>query len=96
MCNANADFFLGTEDYPDAIRLHRQLLAHHPRNALAHYHLGFAYGMTGRQKQELKEYQRAASLGLIDWSLFLNLGLAYFEQGDLRSATSILRLASVR
>ncbi|HEV2175177.1 MAG TPA: hypothetical protein VGR71_16510, partial [Nitrospira sp.] len=53
ICNANADFVLGLEDYPAAIALHRKVLRAHNDNALAHYHLGFAYGMTGHTTEEI-------------------------------------------
>ena len=36
------------EDYSSAVTLHRKFLSSHPNDALAHYHLGFAYGMVGR------------------------------------------------
>jgi Flp pilus assembly protein TadD len=65
----------------------------HPDNALAHYHLGFAQGMTGNRTAEVREYQRAAALGLRNWDLFLNLGLAQLENGDLDAATDNLRRA---
>ena len=90
VCNVPADFFLGMEDYPSAIRLDREVLAHDPQNALAHYHLGFACGMVGRRQEELKEYRQAVSLGLTDWTLLLNLGLAYLEQGEPKSAADAL------
>ncbi len=93
LCDAGADYFLRTENYPEAIRLHREVLRKHPENALAHYHLGFAEGMVGDRIQELNEYRRAAALGLRSWDLFLNTGLAQFEDGSLESATDALRLA---
>jgi tetratricopeptide (TPR) repeat protein len=93
ICDARADYFLGTENYPEAIRLHREVLRKHPENALAHYHLGFAEGMVGDRIRELNEYRRAAALGLLSWDLFLNTGLAQFEDGSLESATDALRLA---
>jgi tetratricopeptide (TPR) repeat protein len=95
VCNVQADFFLGLEDYPEAIRLHQQVLARDPQDALAHYHLGFAYGMAGRHREELAEYQRAVQLGLTDWTLFLNLGLAYFERMDYSRAADALTVAEV-
>jgi hypothetical protein len=52
VCNATADYFLGQEDYGEAIATHRRLIEAHPADALAHYHLGFAYGMTGERAQE--------------------------------------------
>jgi tetratricopeptide (TPR) repeat protein len=93
VCDVQADFSLGTEDYPTAIRLHQEVIARDPKNALAHYHLGFAYGMVGRQREEISEYQRAVELALTHWTLFLNLGLAYFEQRDSKSAANALRMA---
>lgn len=91
VCDVSADYALGIEDYPEAIRLHAEILPQHPDDALAHYHLGFAKGMIGNQNAELSEYQRAAALGLRNWDLFLNLGLAQLENGDLDAATNTLR-----
>ena len=52
ICDTDADYFLGIEDYAKTIRSHETLLKSQPDNALAHYHLGFAYGMTGRPDAE--------------------------------------------
>jgi len=93
VCDSRADYFLGIEDYPNAVKLHRQVITTHPRNALAHYHLGFAYGILGKRDEELAEYLRAASLGLKQWDLFLNLGLAYLEDRNLQAATGALETA---
>jgi tetratricopeptide (TPR) repeat protein len=93
VCDVNADYALGVEDYPEAIRLHAEVVREHPENVLAHYHLGFADGMTGNKAAELSEYQLAAALGLRNWDLFLNLGLAQLENGDLAGATDNLRRA---
>ncbi len=75
--------------------MHRQLLARDPQNALAHYHLGFAYGMTNRYQEEVAEYQRAVGLGLNDWTLFLNFGLAYFQRANFARAAELLRVAEL-
>lgn len=93
VCEPAADYFLVAENYPEAIRLHRDFLRKHPANALAHYHTGFAQGMVGDRAEELREYRRAAALGLSRWDLFLNTGLALLERGDLAGATDALRLA---
>ena len=93
ICDVDADYSLGIEDYSKAIRLHREIVRKSPQNALAHYHLGFALGMVGNRTAEVEEYQRAAALGLRTWDLFLNLGLAQVERGDLRAATDSLRRA---
>ena len=93
VCDVRADYALGVEDYSDAIRLHTEVVRMHPNDALAHYHLGFAEGMMGNRTAEVSEYKQAAALGLTDWDLFLNLGLAQLENGDLDAATDSLRRA---
>ena len=93
VCDVRADYALGVEDYSEAIRLHAEVIRKHPDNALAHYHLGFAEGMMGNRKAEVSEYQRAAALGLKNWDLFLNIGLAQLEIGELDAATDSLRQA---
>lgn len=95
VCDPLADYFLGMEDYNEAIRRHQSVIQHDPSNALAHYHLGFAYGETGQHRKELIEYQKAINLGLDDWQLFLNLGLLYLETGQVRQASEVLRLATL-
>jgi tetratricopeptide (TPR) repeat protein len=95
ICNTNADYFLEIEDYAKAIRSHEIFLKSHPNDALAHYHLGFAYGMMGRPDAELREYLRAIDLGLYRWDLFLNVGLAYLNNGSITPALRALYLATV-
>ncbi len=91
VCDSDADYFLGVEDYSEAIRLQIKVVSQHPNNALAHYHLGFAFGMAGDRVAEVKEYQPAEALGLKNWDLFLNLGLAQLENSDVDAATDSLR-----
>ncbi len=67
VCDARVDYFLGVGDYPEAAKLHRRVVAAHPEDALAHYRLGFAYGMLAGPGEELAEYRRAASLSLKQW-----------------------------
>jgi Flp pilus assembly protein TadD len=93
VCDVAADNALAAEDYPSAIDLHRKLLRLEKNNALAHYHLGFAYGMTGNVSKEINEYRTAISLGLNVWDLYLNLGLAYYDQNNLLGATAALGTA---
>jgi protein O-mannosyl-transferase len=95
VCDPLADYFLGMEDYPEAIKRHQAIIRDHPDNALAHYHLGFAYGVTGDHQRELAEYQKAVSLGLSDWQLFLNLGLLDMEEDHPAEASEVLRLATL-
>jgi Flp pilus assembly protein TadD len=91
VCDVEADYALGLENYSEAIRLHQKLLSAHPGNALAHYHLGFAYGMVGRTEDEIREYVAAMTLGLNDWDLYLNLGLAYLGQGKITKSIESLK-----
>jgi tetratricopeptide (TPR) repeat protein len=93
ICDVPADSALGLEDYPTAIKLHLRRLDSQPNDALAHYHLGFAYGMVGRTSDEIAQYRKAAMLGLDKWDLFLNLGLAYAERGELSNASESLERA---
>ena len=93
ICDVTADHYLALEDYTVAIRLHREFLQKHSANALAHYHLGFAYGMRGDEMQELDEYQHAIALGLSRWDLFLNTGVAFLASGNLSAATDALQRA---
>jgi Flp pilus assembly protein TadD len=93
VCEVGADYALGIENYPEAVRLHAEVVRKHPDDGLAHYHLGFAEGMMGNRTAELREYQRAKALGLRNWDLFLNSGLAQLENGDLNAATDSLRTA---
>jgi tetratricopeptide (TPR) repeat protein len=83
------------EDYPEAIRRHQLVIREHPQNALAYYHLGFAYGVMGDHQRELADYDKAIELGLSDWELFLNLGLLYAETGHLDDAIQVLQLAAL-
>jgi Flp pilus assembly protein TadD len=55
VCDVAADNALAAQDYPTAIDLHRKLLRLGKNNALAHYHLGFAYGMTANVSEEIRE-----------------------------------------
>ena len=93
VCDVAADVALESQDYPTAIGLHRKFLRLRKNNALAHCHLGFPYGMTGNVSEEIREYRTAISLGLNAWDLFLNLGLAYYDQHDLPGATAALATA---
>ncbi len=93
VCDVSADYALGIEDYSEAIRLHAEVVRKAPENALAYYHLGFAQGVMGNRTVEVTEYKRAEALGLRIWDLFLNLGLAQLENGDLDGATDSMRRA---
>jgi len=93
VCDVTADIALATQDYPTAIELHRRLLRSEGNNVLAHYHLGFAYGMLRQIPEEIGEYRKAIGLGLNTWDLFMNLGLAYYDRHEFANATAALETA---
>lgn len=93
VCDSTADYYLGREDYADAIAAHQRMLAVKPGDALAHYHLGFAYGMTGHRQAELSEYRKAAALGLRQWDFELNFGRAELESDDPAAAADSFKQA---
>jgi Flp pilus assembly protein TadD len=93
LCDGRADYALRVEDYPRAIALHLKLLRSRSHDALAHYHLGFAYAMVGDSAKEVSEYTEAVRFGLNQWDLFMNLGLAYLDQDELGKAISTLEIA---
>jgi Flp pilus assembly protein TadD len=92
-CDAVADVALQIEDYTSAVQLHRGFLRLHPTDSVAHFHLGFAYGMIGRADLEIAEYARAVNLGLREWDLFLDLGLAYFDEENYSSAIKAFEMS---
>jgi hypothetical protein len=88
--DVGTDYAIGMEDYSETIRLHVEVVRKSPDNALAHYHLGFVQGMLGNRTAEVSE-ERSAALGLRNWDLFLNLGLAQLENDELDAGTDSLR-----
>jgi len=49
--------------------------------------------MVGDSAKEVSEYTEAVRLGLDQWDLFMNLGLAYLDQEELGKAVSALEIA---
>jgi len=86
VCPEFADLPLRLGLYEEAVKEHRRVLLEEPDNALAHYHLGYAYGQVGAHSLEVEEYGRAVDLGLAREDLFYNLGMAYAEMGALDKA----------
>jgi tetratricopeptide (TPR) repeat protein len=93
VCPEFADLPLRLGLYEEAIKEHRRVVLEEPENALAHYHLGYAYGQVGTHTREVEEYKRAVDLGLAREDLFYNLGMAYGEVGDLDQAEEAFRQA---
>jgi tetratricopeptide (TPR) repeat protein len=94
ICDQEADSYLEKCDWDKAIESHQKVIRENPNFALAHYHLGYAYGFKGHHDREIAEYEKAMQLGLKDSFLFLNLGLAYAEYlRDYDKALVVLKQA---
>lgn len=93
-CNASADAALQKGDYQSGIRLHQRILEKDSHHALALYHLGYAFGQLGDQKQEVFWYEKAVSEGYVqDADLFYNLGMAYGESNFPEKAVAAFNRA---
>lgn len=92
-CDREADEALKRHDYEEGIRLHRKFLETEPGNALALYHLGYAYGHTGDHEREVFFYERAAALGFEEDNIFFNLGMAYGELNRIEAAIKAFQKA---
>src|SRR6202030_4042907 len=95
LCDVRADYALRAEDYPRAIALHLKLLRSDSHNALAHYHLGFAYAMVGDSAKEVSEYTEAVRLRLVRWDLRVNLGLALHDRNECGKAINKMEIAAL-
>lgn len=78
-CDKEADEAILHNDYEAGILLHQRLLEREPENALALYHLGYAYGQTGDHLREVSYYENAIAHGFREESIFFNMGMAYCE-----------------
>ncbi len=92
-CDRKADEALKRHDYKEGIHLHRKFLETEPGNALALYHLGYAYGHTGDHEREVLFYERAAALGFEEDNIFFNLGMAYGEMNRIEEAIKAFQKA---
>jgi tetratricopeptide (TPR) repeat protein len=85
-CDREADEAMKRHDYQEAIRLHLRIVETEPDNALALYHLGYAYGQMADHDREVFFYQRAAALGFQENHIFFNMGMAYGELNRIDEA----------
>lgn len=95
-CNEKADKAMEYDDVETGLHEHARFVAKHPRNPLAHYHLGFAFGQVGDIKQEIAHYEEAVSLGYDhDEQIFFNLAMAYAELSRFDKAVNAFKRALV-
>ncbi|MFO7785365.1 MAG: tetratricopeptide repeat protein [Thermodesulfobacteriota bacterium] len=92
-CDEDADRALMEDDLEAGIRLHEEFLESHPDNALALYHLGYAYGRIEDHEREIACYERAQALGYTDGDFLFNLGMAYGETGATEKAVKTIQMA---
>lgn len=92
-CDEEADKAMVLQDYQRGICLHERYLEKNPRNALAMYHLGYAYGRIGDHRREAIFYERAVALGFETGRIYFNLGMAYGELDELEKSISAFRKA---
>jgi tetratricopeptide (TPR) repeat protein len=78
-CDDTSDEAMKRKDYAAGISLHERFLEREPQNALALYHLGYAYGRTGNHRKEVLFYEKALALGYNSDHIYFNLGMAYGE-----------------
>ena len=92
-CDIAADDATERGDYHAALILHKRLLEQDPDNALALYHLGYAYGQTGNHEAEVLYYEKATALGFTEDSIFFNLGMAYGELNQIEQSLKAFKKA---
>jgi len=92
-CSREADEAMKRHDYQEAIRLHQEILETEPDNALALYHLGYAYGQLADHEREVCFYERAVALGYTEGNIFFNLGMAYGELNRIVEAVGVFQKA---
>ena len=98
ICNDEADRLLAAGEWQKTIERHQHIIQQAPNVALAHYHLGLAYGQIEQYDQEVSEYRKAVALGLKKADLYYNLGIALGEDfhdysGAIAAFTEAVRLA---
>jgi len=93
-CMEEADQAIQRGDYELGVRLHLDFLKKEPENALAMYHVGYAYGMAGNHAKEIEFYENAIATGYnLDADFYYNMGMAYAELGSFEKAKSAFKKA---
>ena len=93
VCDREADDAMKRNDYETGIFLHKRFLEKEPENALALYHLGYAYGQIGEHLREVSHYEKAIACGYTRDRIFFNLGMAYGELNQTEKSISAFKQA---
>jgi cytochrome c-type biogenesis protein CcmH/NrfG len=81
------------QDYQSGILLHERLLEQDPKNALASFHLGYAYGQIGDHRKEVFYYEKAIASGFNTDRIYFNLGMAYGELNEIEKSIAAFKKA---
>jgi tetratricopeptide (TPR) repeat protein len=92
-CDDEADRAMYLQDYQTGILLHERVLEKDPTNALALYHLGYAYGRIGDHRKEVFHYEKAIASGFSSDRIYFNLGMAYGELSEIEKSISAFKKA---
>ncbi len=84
---------LDQKDYPRAIEAFRQAVAADPNDYAAHFNLGFAYTMSGRDQDAAPEYQKALDLHPGIYEAQVNLANSLFRLNRFPDADAAYRAA---
>jgi len=77
--------------FADAIALFSQAVAQDPNDYSAHFNLGLAYGLSGRDAEAIREYKKVLELKPGLYEAGLNLGLSLMRNKDAAAAIPFLR-----
>jgi tetratricopeptide (TPR) repeat protein len=92
-CDDEADRAMHQQDYQSGILLHERLLEKDPGNALASFHLGYAYGQIGDHRKEVFYYEKAIASGFSTDRIYFNLGMAYGELSEIEKSIAAFKKA---
>ena len=77
--------------YADAVALFSQAVAQDPKDYSAHFNLGLAYSMVGRDADAIQEYKKVLDLKPGLYEAELNLGLSLIRNKDAVAAIPLLQ-----
>ncbi|MFZ7110169.1 MAG: tetratricopeptide repeat protein [Desulfatiglandales bacterium] len=92
-CDEEADKAMALQDWQTGMLLHERFLEKSPTNALAMYHLGYAYGQIGDHRREVFYYEKAIASGFITERIYFNLGMACGELAETEKSISAFKKA---
>ncbi len=80
------NFFMGTENWPETIRITRQLLNLKPKDPYEYYLLGMAYTYTGEWEAAVAAFEKSLTLKPDFAEAYFQLGKIWKTSGDLPKA----------